>query len=128
MEKSRRKAPSKWWGDNLDDALVEREIEEAIVDAYTHDEQAAGVICHVENELTVPFRAVVLGDEVTVVEVKWAEGGGFGLDLVVQRNGGRHRIEARSVNLLPPYPKGHLALAAYLKWSRYTHGDEEEFE
>jgi hypothetical protein len=42
----------------------------------------------------------------------------FGLDLVVERNGQRHRIEARSVNLLPPFPDGHLYLAAYLDWRR----------
>ena len=45
---------------------------------------------------------------------------GFGLDLVCERNGQRHRIEARSVELLEPLPVGHLFLAAYLAWKRFV--------
>jgi hypothetical protein len=124
MAKSRRTPKEKWWTDNLDDALVEEEIGEALVDAYGRDEEETSIITHVENELNVPFRAEALGEKLTVVAVKWPEGGGFGLDLIVERKGRRHRVEARSVNLIPPYPEGHLALAAYMKWSRYTHGDD----
>jgi hypothetical protein len=35
-----------------------------------------------------------------------------------RRNGQRHRIEARSVDLLEALPDGHLYLAAYLMWKR----------
>ena len=46
--------------------------------------------------------------------MEWPEDDEFGLDLVVKRGGGRHRIETRSVNLLEPLPEGHLYLSAYL--------------
>jgi hypothetical protein len=60
----------------------------------------------------------VVGETVTVVDMEWPENDEFGLDLVIERNGQRHRIEARSVNLLPPFPDGLLYLAAYLDWRR----------
>ncbi len=52
--------------------------------------------------------------------MEWPENDGFGLDLVVERNGQRHRFEARSVELLKPFPEGHLILAAYLAWKKYV--------
>jgi hypothetical protein len=52
--------------------------------------------------------------------MEWPENDEFGLDLVCERNGVKHRIEARSVELLEPLPKGHLFLAAYLAWKRFV--------
>ena len=72
----------------------------------------------VENELAFPFQAKVLGTVVTVVGMEWPEDDEFGLDLVIERDGEQHRVEARSVDLLPPFPAGHLYLAAYLDWKR----------
>jgi hypothetical protein len=70
----------------------------------------------IQDELAFPFQAQVLGETVTIVDMEWPENDELGLDLVVERNGQRHGIEARSVNLLPPFPEGHLCLAAYLNW------------
>ena len=39
---------------------------------------------------------------------------GRGLDLIVELNRQKHRIEARSVELLPPLPQGAEVLAAYV--------------
>lgn len=60
------------------------------------------------------------GETVTIVDMEWPKNDGFGLDLVVERNGQPHRIEARSVELLKPFPEGHLFLAAYLAWKKYV--------
>ena len=72
----------------------------------------------IEDELKFPFQAKVIGEDVTVVDMEWPEDDEFGLDLVCERGGKRFRIEARSVELIPPLPKGHLYLAAYLVWKR----------
>ena len=53
-----------------------------------------------------------------MVGMEWPENDGFGLDLVIERTGTLHRVEARSVELIEPQPEGHLFLAAYLLWKR----------
>ena len=56
----------------------------------------------------------------TVVAMEWLEDSEFGLDLVIERNGEQHRIDGRSVELIKPFPDGHLTLAAYLQWRRFV--------
>jgi hypothetical protein len=116
MAKSRKKSKTAWWTDELDKSEVAEALEDATVDAYDDHEQHTGLLTAIQDELAFPFSAQVLGESITIVDMEWPEKDEFGLDLIVERNGQRHRIEARSVNLLPPFPKGHLYLAAYLDW------------
>ncbi len=116
MAKSGKKPKTARWTDKLDPAEVAEAMEDATVDAYGDDEQHTGLLTVMEDELEFPFQVEALGETVTVVGMEWPENDEFGLDLLVERNGKQHRIEARSVNLLPPFPKGHLYLAAYLDW------------
>ncbi|MGO9465646.1 MAG: hypothetical protein ACLQIB_39520 [Isosphaeraceae bacterium] len=118
MAKSGKKSTAQMWTDRLDMTEVEGALENATVDAYGEDEQHSGLLTAIQEELAFPFQVQVLGETVTVVDMEWPENDEFGLDLVVERNGQRHRIEARSANLLPPFPEGHLYLAAYLDWKR----------
>ena len=104
------------WTQRLDERKVLAAFEDAIVDAHDEDEQHSGLLAMVESELAFPFRGKVLGEPVTLVSMEWPEDDEFGLDLVCERNGERHRVEARSVEFIPPLPKGHLYLAAYLCW------------
>lgn len=41
----------------------------------------------------------------------------FGLDLLVDRNVEKHRMDARFVEFVEPFPDGHLTLAAYVTHS-----------
>lgn len=116
------KGEPKRWTDGLDADEVRAALEEATVDAYDESEQHTGLLTMVENELVFPFRARVLGEEVDVVGMEWPEDDEFGLDLLCERGGTRHRIAARSVELIPPLPDGHLYLAAYLAWKRTAGG------
>jgi hypothetical protein len=97
---------------------VQAALEDATVDAYDEYEEHSGLLSVLEDELTFPFAASVLGGVVQVVDIQWPEDDSFGLDLVCERNGVRQRIEARSVELVEPFPNGHLYLAAYLEWKR----------
>ncbi|MBI4454818.1 MAG: hypothetical protein HY644_02850 [Acidobacteria bacterium] len=90
-----------------------------ITDAYGEHEEHSGLLTMIEDQLRFPFHAKVLGDVVTVVGMEWPEDDEFGLDCVCERNGQRHRVEARSVDLIRPLPEGHLYLAAYLEWKRH---------
>ena len=115
-----KKISSSDWTATLDSEAVEEAMEEATVDSKDVDEQHSGLLTVIGEELQFPFSAKVLGETVTIVDMEWPENDGFGLDLIVERNGQRHRIEARSVELLKPLPEGHLFLAAYLAWKKYV--------
>jgi len=106
------------WTQGLDAEEVLAALKEATVDAYGDDEQHTGLLTAIGDELVFPFRARVLGEEVSVVDMKWPEDDEYGLDLVCERNGEKYPIAARSVELLKPLPEGHLFLAAYLEWKR----------
>lgn len=66
---------------------VDAAREEAWVDTYRDDEQHTAFLTAIEDLLSFPFKARVLGDDVTVVGVEWPDDDGFGLDPVVERNG-----------------------------------------
>lgn len=106
------------WTDQLDEAEVQEALEDACVDVYGEYEQHTGLLTMIQDEVAFPFRAKVMGETVDVVDMEWPEDDEFGLDLVCERSGDRHRIEARSVEVLEPMPQGHLFLAAYLDWKR----------
>jgi hypothetical protein len=96
-----------------DDIAAARE--EGLADAYGEDEEFGGLACMVENELSLPFSAKVLGQEVKVVGLEQANVG-FALDMIVEHGGKQHRIDARSVELVQPLPEGAAYLAALLMW------------
>lgn len=115
---ARSKAKPKHWWEKLDEQDVREALEDATVDAYGEYEQHTGLLTAIGDEVQFPFRARVLGEELEVVGMEWPEGDEFGLDLVCERDGEKHRVEARSVELLQPLPDGHLYIAAYLGWKR----------
>ena len=112
------KARSKKWWEELDQDEVREALSEATTDANDEEEQLTGLLTAIQGELSFPFRGRVLGEEVQVVDVEWPEDDAYGLDLVCERNGQRHRVAARNVELLEPLPEGQLFLAAYLDWKR----------
>jgi hypothetical protein len=113
---SKSKSRESSWTSNLDKQAIRDAFEEATVDAYGDEEQHSGLLTVIGDELAFPFSVKVLGEVVDVVGMEWPKNDSFGLDLVCERNGERHRIEARSVELLEPFPEGHMFLAAYLDW------------
>ena len=117
MSKKVRPTAVKWRA-ALDESQVREAFENAIIDAYGDSEQHSGLLTMIEEEVKFPFRAKVMGELVSVVGMEWPDGDEFGLDFVCECGGERHRIEARSVDLVPPLPEGHLYIAAYLDWKR----------
>ncbi len=49
---------------------------------------------------------------------EWADRNALDLDMIVEFDGTRQRIAARSVELIPPLPEGAVFLAAFLDWKR----------
>jgi hypothetical protein len=117
MTRKSKKAAA-MWTESLDREAVHEALEEACVDAYGQDEEHSGLLAVIQVELEFPFNALVIGETVQVVGMDYPEDDSLGLDLVIERNGKRYPIDARSVDLVPPFPDGHLYLAAYLAWKR----------
>jgi hypothetical protein len=115
MAKRSRKKPSSPtdWVKLLDTDAITAAWDEATVDAYDEEEQLGSIMNAIENELLFPFAAKVMGLDVSVVGAEQPKVG-RGLDLIVELDGQQHRIEARSVELLPPLPAGAEFLAAYV--------------
>lgn len=108
------------WIEGRNSEAIDAAHEDATVDAYGDYEQHTGFMTALKEELTFPFNAIIMGETLQVTGMKRPEDDEFGLDLLVERNGEKHPIDARSVQLVEPFAKGHLTLAAYLKWRRFV--------
>ncbi|MGB7345143.1 MAG: hypothetical protein WBD20_13095 [Pirellulaceae bacterium] len=103
------------WLTKCDEADINEAYEEATVDCYG-DEQAAGLVDMVIQELVVPFAADVLGQRVEVVDAVPARNAAWGVDLIARFDNKQFPISASSIELCEPFPEGHLYLAALLVW------------
>ena len=115
---AKRSKKSTRWTDKLDPKAVDEALEDATVDCHDEEERHTGLLSVIEDEVEFPFPALVMGEKVSVVGFEWPEDDSFGLDFMCEHDGKRHRVEARSVDLIEPFPKGHLYIAAYLQWKR----------
>ena len=77
---------------------------------------SACLFCAISESMAFPWSGRVLGDTVPVVGAEMPDSDRLGMDLVVEKNDKQSRIDALSVEMLLPYPEGHLYLAAYLLW------------
>ena len=112
-KRSRARTSPTDWVKLLDADVIDAAWEEAVADACDDEERIAGFANAVENKLQFPFPAKVMGIDVMVVGSEQPKVG-RGVDLIVELNRQKHRIEARSVELLPPLPQGAEVLAAYV--------------
>lgn len=101
------------WVKLLDEDAIDAAWEEVDVNAIDDDERLIGFANTIDNKLQFPFPAKVMGLDVRVVGMELPKVG-RGMDFIVELNRQKHRIEARSVELLPPLPAGAVALAAYV--------------
>ncbi len=96
---------------------LRRLIQEAIVDSNGEDEQHSGLLTMIEENVDLPFGAMVIGEDVEVVAFEWPEAG-YGLYAVCQRSGKRYRIDVNSLQWVKPHPKGFEWIEAYLLWRK----------
>ena len=115
-----RTKPATDWVEQLDSDEVDAAREDATVDAYGDYEQHTGFMTALGDELVFPFNAKVMGETLQVTGMEWPKNDEFGLDLLVERNGKQYRMDARAMELVEPFPDGHLTLAAYLQWRRFV--------
>jgi hypothetical protein len=97
-------------------ARLEKLIEEAVVDAYTEQEQEVGLLTMIQEHLVVPFSVDILGVEVIVEKVDMTRDGR--IVAVCRRNNIRQRIGILDLVLPTPAPAGAEWIAAYHHWRR----------
>ena len=95
----------------LSKAKPETLIEEAIVDAYSDEEQIGGFFTMIEEHLALPFTVCILGAEAVVEKVDMTRDGR--IVAVCQRDGMKQRIEILDLPLPKPAPVGTEWIAAY---------------
>jgi hypothetical protein len=102
-------------------AALEAMIEEATVDAYNDDEQLTGLYTMIEDNLAMPFTAVVLGVEVTVKKVDLTDDS---IVAICTRGRDRQRIDILDLPLPTPLPDGAEWIDAYRHWARRNQARE----
>jgi len=95
---------------------IQELIEEATVDCYDEDEAMMGFEATLQENVTCPFRAKVLGEEVEVVDLR-GSARGRGIDAICKKQGKEYPIDIRSLEWIDPRPKGFEWIEAYLSWS-----------
>ena len=97
-------------------AHLEKLIAEAVVDAYTEQEQAVGFLSLIQDHLVLPFSVNILGVEAVVEKVDMTRDGR--IVAVCRRENVRQRIGILDLALPTPTPAGAEWIAAYHHWSR----------
>ena len=97
-------------------ARLEKLIAEAVVDAYTEQEQEVGLLTMIQEHLVLPFSVNVLGVEAVVEKVDITRDGR--IVAVCRRDNVRQRIGILDLVLPTPAPAGAEWIAAYHHWRR----------
>ncbi len=97
-------------------AKLEKLIEQAVVDAYTEEEQAVGFLTMKEDHLALPFSTNVLGVDVVVEKVDMTRDGQ--IVAVCRRDKTGQKIGILDLPLRTPAPGGTEWITAYHHWRR----------
>ena len=94
---------------------LEKLAEDATVDCYTEEEAFEGWACAIEDNLPLPLKCLVLGEEAMLVAVETDDSGAAVLG-VVKRKGRRLRMPIQDVEPLDKRARGLEWLEAYRHW------------
>ncbi len=95
------------------DDQLEALIEEAIVDAYDEYKQRIGFLTMIQDNISVPFKAKLNGDEVTVIEI---DGTDRVIKAIIKENGKKYPVDILDLEIDPSTVKGGEWIMAYRKW------------
>jgi Calcium binding len=101
---------------SLNRAKLMQLIEEAVLDAYTEEEQATGFLTMIEEHLALPFSVKILGVDADVERVDMALDGQ--IVGICRRGKTRQKIPILDLPLPTPTPPGAEWIAAYRHWCR----------
>src|SRR6266850_1727351 len=101
---------------SLSKARLKELIEEAVVDAYTEEEQIVGFLTMIEEHLALPFSVKILGVDADVERVDMTLDGQ--IVGICRRGKTRQKIPIVDLPLPTPTPAGAEWIAAYRHWCR----------
>jgi hypothetical protein len=101
---------------SLSKARLKELIEEAVVDAYTEEEQAVGFLTMIEEHLALPFTAKILGVDADVEKIDMTLDGQ--IIAICRRGKTRQKVLILDLPLPAPAPMGAEWIAAYRQWHR----------
>lgn len=90
-------------------------IEEATVDAYDEYEQRVGFLQMIQDNVPVPFQAILHGDAVTASEI---DGDDRVIKVTIKKNGKTYPVDILDLKINYASVKGSTWIAAYRKWER----------
>jgi hypothetical protein len=101
-------------------ADLDQLIEQITVDAYGGDEQLRAFQRALQDEVSLPCDAFVIGESISVVEFDYDGSERRGLTARCRRAGGRDYVVATSDVVFPTGTAGERYVAAYRKWVGLT--------
>src|SRR5260370_35205193 len=101
---------------SLSRAKLTQLIEEAVLDAYTEEEQAAGFLTMIEEHLALPFPVKILGVDADVEKVDMTLAGN--IVAIGGRGKTRQKIPILDLPLPTPTPAAVGRIAPYRHWRR----------
>ena len=99
---------------SLSKARLKELIEEAVVDAYTEEEQAVGFLTMIEEHLALPFTVKILGVDADVEKIDMTLDGQ--IVAICRRGKTRQKVLILDLPLPAPAPVGAEWIAAYRQW------------
>jgi len=99
-------------------------IEKATVDCYSQDDEHAGLLTMITDNVVCPFEARLAGEKVVVTGFEWPHAGP-GLYALCERKGRQRHADVRVLEWLDPRPEGFEWIEAYLAWRDGLEGPEE---
>ena len=97
-------------------AKLEELIEEAVVDAYTEEEQVGGFLTMIQEHLALPFSVSILGADAVVEKIDMARDGR--IVAICRCDNVRQRIGILDLPLPTPAPAGAEWITAYHHWRK----------
>src|SRR6266404_796295 len=101
---------------SLSHAKLDEMIEEATVDAYGESEQTVGFFTLLDERLKLPFKAEVLGIEVTVERLDMTDD--EQIVAVCSRRKPQQPVPILDLTLPVPPPEGAEWIEAFRRWAR----------
>ena len=97
----------------LSEEQLDALIEEATVDCYDDYEARAGFFTVLEDNLTFPFKATVIGEEVEVIGIEQED---ERIDAVCKRKRKKYQVDILNLKYKSEEVKGYEWIEAYRKW------------
>lgn len=99
--------------DTLTDEELEELIEEATTDCYDEYESRVGFLTMIQDNVTVPFSAILNGDVVSVSEV---DGNDRVIKATIKQDGKSYPVDILDLKIDDSVVEGSKWIAAYRKW------------